>query len=92
VGSNVLQALSRLALAGQRFAWVFVDPPYATDDAQRTLDALAGGAILTGGGIVVIEHDKRRVPPESAGDLHLVDRRIYGDTGVSFYRRNTSLA
>jgi 16S rRNA (guanine966-N2)-methyltransferase len=92
VGSNVLQALARLSQAGQRFSWVFVDPPYASDDAQRTLSALAGNDILTGGGVVVIEHDKRRVPPPSAGDLHLVDRRVYGDTGVSFYRRATSLA
>ena len=92
VGANVIQALARLALAGQQFGWVFVDPPYATDDAQRTLAALAGGELLTGGGVVVIEHDKRRLPPQSAGDLHLVDRRVYGDTGVSFYRRASSLA
>jgi hypothetical protein len=26
------------------------------------------------------------MPPESAGELYLCDRRFYGDTGVSFYR------
>jgi 16S rRNA (guanine966-N2)-methyltransferase len=92
VGANVLQAIARLELGTQRFGWVFVDPPYASDDADRTLSALAGGEILTGSGVVIIEHDKRHVPPGSAGDLRLVDRRVYGDTAVSFYRRAASLA
>ena len=29
------------------------------------------------------------VPSESAGAVHLTDRRFYGDTGVSFYRSET---
>jgi hypothetical protein len=41
--------------------------------------------------VVIVEHDKRNQPPEAAGDLKLVNRRFYGDTGVSFYRRATGL-
>jgi 16S rRNA (guanine(966)-N(2))-methyltransferase RsmD len=89
--ANVQAAIARLGQGQDRFAWVFVDPPYATEEATRTLDALAGGDLLAGGAVVVVEHDKRRLPPESAGDLHLADRRFYGDTGLSFYRRATSL-
>jgi hypothetical protein len=36
--------------------------------------------------VIVVEHDKRNVPPDPAGALYLADRRFYGDTGVSFYR------
>jgi 16S rRNA (guanine966-N2)-methyltransferase len=84
VGTNVRAALARLEPEG--FAWVFIDPPYASEEAQRTLDVLAGSGVLAPGAVIVVEHDKRRMPPESAGELYLCDRRFYGDTGVSFYR------
>lgn len=86
MGGKVSQSLSRLAAGPERFAWVFIDPPYASEEAQRTLDTLAGSGVLAPGAIIVVEHDKRRMPPESAGELYLCDRRFYGDTGVSFYR------
>ena len=89
---SVLTLLSRLDPAQEPFAWVFVDPPYASDDAEKTLSALAGCGALAPGAVVVVEHDKRNVPPDAAGELHLVDRRYYGDTGVSFFRRATGLA
>jgi 16S rRNA (guanine966-N2)-methyltransferase len=90
VGSSVRAALGRLEPEG--FDWVFIDPPYATSEAERALNSLAGSDLLASGAVIVVEHDKRNLPPEAAGDLKLVDRRFYGDTGVSFYRRATSLA
>jgi 16S rRNA (guanine(966)-N(2))-methyltransferase RsmD len=91
VGAKVQAGIARLTETSDRFAWVFVDPPYAGNDAEQTLAALADGAILSPGAVIVVEHDKRNVPPDQAGALYLVDRRFYGDTGVSFYRA-TSLA
>src|SRR3989442_11768292 len=38
------RALRRLAADGERFGIVFLDPPYATDLATRTLEALGAGA------------------------------------------------
>jgi 16S rRNA (guanine(966)-N(2))-methyltransferase RsmD len=92
LSSSVHAAIGRLAHGEERFGWVFVDPPYATSDADRTLEALAGSDLLASGAVVVIEHDKRRALPESVGVLRLSDRRAYGDTAVSFYRRAASLA
>jgi 16S rRNA (guanine(966)-N(2))-methyltransferase RsmD len=92
VGTDVRTALARLTPVGHPFTWVFVDPPYATDEAEQALTALAGSDVLASGAVVVVEHDKRRLPPDAAGDLKLVDRRFYGDTGLSFYRRSTGLA
>ncbi len=86
VGAKVQAGIARLADSPDRFAWVFVDPPYAGSDAEQTLAALADGAILAPGAVIVVEHDKRNVPPDQAGALYLADRRFYGDTGVSFYR------
>jgi 16S rRNA G966 N2-methylase RsmD len=92
LGTNVRSALARLAPAAEPFAWVFIDPPYATLEAERALASLAGSDVLVSGAVIVVEHDKRRLPPDAAGDLKLVDRRFYGDTGISFYRRATGLA
>ncbi|HET8724351.1 MAG TPA: 16S rRNA (guanine(966)-N(2))-methyltransferase RsmD [Anaeromyxobacteraceae bacterium] len=62
----------------------FVDPPYATGpgEALGLLDR-----VVRPGGMVVAEHDRRAPPPDRAGALALVDRRAYGDTGISIYRR-----
>jgi 16S rRNA (guanine966-N2)-methyltransferase len=81
--------LGRLERAGERFTWVFVDPPYATDEAVRTLATLGKppAALLEHDAVVVVEHDRRRAPDDAYGALARADRRRYGDTEISFYRR-----
>ena len=75
-------ALARLQPA--TFALAFLDPPYAEGP-----DAVLGrvGALVVPGGTVVAEHDARRPPAERDGPLVLADRRRYGTTGISIYRR-----
>ena len=90
VGREVQAALADLAAAGKRFAWVFVDPPYAAGVVEGVLRAL-GCHGLAAGGVVIVEHDKRNVPPDESGGLILTDRRYYGDTGLSFYRCHRGL-
>jgi len=74
--------LSRLAPS--RFVLAFVDPPYA-DGPEAVLSEL--DELLVPDGRVVAEHDARRPPPDRFGSLTLVDRRGYGGTGISIYRR-----
>jgi len=89
---NVAVILKRLALPSEKkFAWVFLDPPYAAGEVEPVLALLSGGEILANGAVVIVEHDRRNVPPDQAGALQMVDRRYYGDTGVSFYRRQKGL-
>jgi len=75
-------ALARLPRA--RFALAFADPPYA-DGPEAVLAGLS--EVLAPGGRAVVEHDARRPPPDQAGALALQDRRVYGSTGISIYRR-----
>ncbi|MDB4957840.1 MAG: rRNA ((966)-N(2))-methyltransferase [Myxococcales bacterium] len=63
---------------------VFVDPPYRSDLATRAVLALPPQN-LAPGVVIVIEHDRRNVPPESLGSLVRTDQRRYGDSLVSFY-------
>jgi 16S rRNA (guanine966-N2)-methyltransferase len=80
---RVPEALARLPRG--RFALAFADPPYAEgpDAALAALEPL-----LASGGRAVAEHDARRPPPDRSGGLVLVDRRAYGGTGISIYRRD----
>ena len=91
--ANVAVALQRLSEeASSRFNWVFVDPPYASDEVSHVLALLSGGQILADGAVVIVEHDRHNLPPEQVGVIDMVDRRFYGDTGLSFYRRMRELA
>lgn len=91
VAGSVTAALRQLAAEGERFGWVFLDPPYAAGEVEPVLALLSGQSLLESGAVIIVEHDKRHVPPEAVGTIHLTDRRYYGDTGVSFYRRETGL-
>lgn len=66
------------------YALAFVDPPYALGPAPA-LELV--GPLLAEGGLAVAEHDAKAPPPERVGPLVLQDRRDYGGTGISIYRR-----
>ncbi len=79
---SVLDALQRLPIGS--FDLVFLDPPYA-EGPEAALSRLS--PLLVPGGAAVAEHDRRRSPAERYGALALADRRSYGGTAVSIYRR-----
>jgi 16S rRNA (guanine(966)-N(2))-methyltransferase RsmD len=83
VQAPVARALERLTGS---FGLVFVDPPYAGDEAEQTLTLLGEWPILAPERTVIVEHDRRRPPAERYGALERIDQRRYGDTGLSFFR------
>jgi 16S rRNA (guanine966-N2)-methyltransferase len=83
VTAPVARALERLV---GPFHLVFIDPPYATDEAIETLGFLGDSALLGEERTVVVEHDRRREPGDRYGSLQRFDQRRYGDTGISFFR------
>jgi 16S rRNA (guanine966-N2)-methyltransferase len=88
VGAEVCSALRRLANHGERFSWVFLDPPYAKE-TEGVLAELSGGDLLTSCAVVILEHDRRHRPAGTVGGLFQTDRRQYGDTELSFFRRSS---
>jgi 16S rRNA (guanine966-N2)-methyltransferase len=81
--ADVLRALPRLDGV---FDWIFVDPPYASDLAERTLARLGGAPDrFAPDAVVVVEHDRRREPAETHGCLVKADCRRYGDTELTFF-------
>ena len=67
------------------FDIIYIDPPYGAPEADETL-VLA--AELAGPlGVVVYEHASRYNPPDRLAGHLMADRRDYGDSSLSFYRR-----
>ncbi len=75
------------------FHLVYFDPPYASDLYEPVLHQLAALAyqdapLLYPDVEIAVEHDRRReLPAEIAGRLLARDRRCYGQTAITFYRR-----
>ncbi|HTL36330.1 MAG TPA: 16S rRNA (guanine(966)-N(2))-methyltransferase RsmD [Kofleriaceae bacterium] len=84
VSGDALTLVKR-PLAQRPYSLVFIDPPYKSDLAVRAATAFSR-VDLDSDAIVVIEHDRSHVPPETLGSLLRTDQRTYGDTMVSFFR------
>lgn len=69
------------------FDLIFLDPPYYKSLAKKFLSLLGECDILTSGGIVVAERSKHDELPAKAGALTLFRNARYGDTEISFYRK-----
>ncbi|MFH1865774.1 MAG: 16S rRNA (guanine(966)-N(2))-methyltransferase RsmD [Candidatus Eisenbacteria bacterium] len=79
------QAALERGLPGGPFDIVFVDPPYSSGLAERTLDLLGSSPALAEDAIVVVERASADTPPERAGRLGLFRSAKYGGTAVDFY-------
>jgi len=82
-------ALKQFAEENKAFDIIFLDPPYCEDLAKKILQSLDTCDILVPSGIVIIQHFKKDVIPETTDSLKLFKQKIYGDTVVSFYRMKT---
>jgi 16S rRNA (guanine966-N2)-methyltransferase len=65
------------------FDIAILDPPYDEPDLDRVLATTA--AWVAEGGMVVLEHSRRRNAPETAGGLRRYRVLTAGDSALSFY-------
>lgn len=70
---------------GLKFDFIFLDPPYNSNEIETTLSILARDDMIAPGGFLIVEHFHKKVLPETVGRLVCVKRRKYGQTLVSFY-------
>jgi len=72
------------------FDLIVLDPPYDEDDL---VDAVAAsGSVLAAGGLLVLEHARRRPAPDSVAPLSRTRGVISGDSALAFYERTVSAA
>ncbi|HTZ58799.1 MAG TPA: 16S rRNA (guanine(966)-N(2))-methyltransferase RsmD [Acidobacteriaceae bacterium] len=90
ISCSVSSALRRLSTAHSHCGIIFLDPPYAAaEDYETTLASIGEHAseLLTVGGIVVAEHNRKTAPAERYGSLRRYRELLQGDAGLSFYTR-----
>ncbi|NOY53834.1 MAG: 16S rRNA (guanine(966)-N(2))-methyltransferase RsmD, partial [Deltaproteobacteria bacterium] len=72
---------------GRSFDVIFLDPPYRDPEAYGLISLLDREGLLAAEGVLVAEHDRRRLLPEQEGSLVRVRQKRVGDTIFSFYRK-----
>jgi 16S rRNA (guanine966-N2)-methyltransferase len=79
-------ALKSLREKGNRFALIFLDPPYR--DALSSFASLAPllADLLDPDGLLILEHDSREQPPAFVTNLQLTRSCQYGTAMLSFYK------
>lgn len=78
-------ALPALAERGHRFDVIYLDPPYASDLYEALLEAVSKSGLLADGGVLVVEHFKKRALPETIGRLAVARSVRVGDHVLGFY-------
>jgi 16S rRNA (guanine966-N2)-methyltransferase len=86
---DALKGLVMLSRQGKVFDIVFFDPPYSSDLYALVPEALSSLSLLSDGGLLVAECSSRNLLADRQGELVKVDRRVYGDTALEFFIRET---
>jgi 16S rRNA (guanine(966)-N(2))-methyltransferase RsmD len=81
------QTIKNLHKDKKKFGIIFLDPPYYRDLAKKTLKTLSDYDILAPNGLIVIQHFKKDILPDSMGNLTVFKQATYGDTFLSFYKK-----
>lgn len=82
------RAITQLAKKERKFDIIFLDPPYYQDLSKKTLQTLLACDILAPNGLIVAQHFQKDNLPLHTGDLVLLKQASYGDTVLSFYRKD----
>ena len=90
---DVVKGIAYLCKRSTLFEIIYFDPPYGIDLAggsqlyMTCLPLLAENSLLCGGGILLVEHAKRVVLPDTVGSMKQNRQARYGETVVSFYQK-----
>jgi 16S rRNA (guanine966-N2)-methyltransferase len=77
-------ALKWLARGETPFHLILLDPPYHEGHTTRLLELLAESPLVDAGTTIVAEFSSKEEIPGSFGRLRETERRIYGDSALSF--------
>jgi 16S rRNA (guanine(966)-N(2))-methyltransferase RsmD len=86
MAGDVLRLLPVLGAQEGAFDFVFIDPPYATTLAARTLEALGASGVCREGTEVIVQHSTRTMLPAVRGLTPSRRPRQFGDTALTFLR------
>jgi 16S rRNA G966 N2-methylase RsmD len=72
------------SLAAESIDLAVLDPPY--DEPDLTATIAAAEPLIAPGGLLILEHARRRPAPEQAGRLRMSRDLVSGDSALAFYK------
>jgi 16S rRNA (guanine(966)-N(2))-methyltransferase RsmD len=80
--------LRKLAGQGVRAHFCFLDPPYALlGEALKILSWVHASSLMHPGGLIILEHGSKNLPPEYVGGWSRRRLLLQGSSALSFYRK-----
>ena len=83
-------SLSYLAACRRKFDLIFLDPPYAEDLLEKSLQKISEIDILSDGGIIICERPAGKAHPGQIPGLTAGKDYRYGKTLISLYRKTAA--
>ena len=81
------KAIKLLSRDKKSFDIIFLDPPYHEGMAKKILHTLDCYDILAPNGLIIAQHPKTELLPESSPNFSLIKEAKYGDTWLSIFRK-----
>lgn len=86
IQADYAEGIEYLQRRGRRFDLIFVGPPYGKGLAAAALNLIAESRLFHGETVIISEVYKKETLCPTYGELYSIDRRLYGDNGLHFYR------
>lgn len=87
IQGRIPDVFKRFEFSGGPFDIIFLDPPYDGDFISSTFENNDFRTFVTETTLVIAEHPVFRQEFELSGHLEMIDRRKYGKTLISFFRK-----
>lgn len=83
------KVIEKLSSEGIKFDIIFLDPPYKTDYAEKSVELILKNKLLNDDGIIIIETDSKDKIIEKIQniDITMYDERKYGRVSLLFLRK-----
>jgi len=78
-------------LEGQKFDWIYFDPPYDSYLYLPVIKAIAQLELVTPEGAIAVEHNPKFWQAKEVEGLEIYRTKTYGNTTLSFYALKSSL-
>lgn len=86
IKGNAVKIIADLAANGEKFDFIFCDPPYNKGLPAKIIEQAAKHDIVSLGGYLIIEHSQHESLPELPVKFEIIRCEKYGETLISFLR------
>ncbi|MFC1552710.1 16S rRNA (guanine(966)-N(2))-methyltransferase RsmD [Candidatus Latescibacterota bacterium] len=86
IRSEVKTAIGKLSAAGEKFDFIFADPPYDSGLAARAVEEVFEKGIISETGVMAITVRKKEELASDSDTYTMIFDRSYGDTRLAIYK------